>query len=138
MLHCSSEQGERPNHLNKDATMTSNFDQFSNFGKDNIDALIKSGTIVAQGFEDLAKVYSSIASQTVEQTSSALKAFAAAKNPAEFQTVFNSVAKQNLDSFVASSRKVQEISTTILSSSIAPLTGRFQQAASAAGPKAGA
>ena len=103
-----------------------NFDQINAFGKDNIDALVKSSTLAVKGLEDLAKAYAQLANQSVEQTSSAVKALSGAKSPTEFQSVYNDLAKGNFESFVAESRKIQELANTIVTSSFAPLNARVQ------------
>ncbi len=103
-----------------------NFEQIVAFGKDNIEALVKSGTVATKGIEELAKVYSTLANQSVEQTASAVKALSAAKSPTEFQSIYTTLAKSSLESFVVESRKIQELANSIVTSSFAPLNARVQ------------
>jgi phasin family protein len=105
---------------------TQNFDQIAAFGKDNVEALVKSGTLAVKGIEELTKVYSTLANQSIEQTTSAVKALSVAKNPVEFQGIYTSLAKSNLESFVSESRKMQELTSSLVTSSLAPLTARVQ------------
>lgn len=103
-----------------------NFEQIATFGKDNVEAIVKSGTIAAKGFEELTKVYTTMANQSIEQTSAAIKALTSAKTPAEFQSIYNGLAKANFEAFVAESRKVQELTNSIVTGSLAPISARVQ------------
>lgn len=107
-------------------TIPNNFEQLATFGKENAEALVKSGTAAVKGFEALAKLYSTLANQTIEQTSSAVKALSTAKTPAEFQSVYANLAKQSFESFVADSHKVQELAGSVVTESLAPLNARAQ------------
>ena len=105
---------------------TQNFDQIVSFGKDNVEALVKSSTLAVQGLEELAKVYSSLANQSIEQTSGAVKALSTAKTPAEFQSIYTNLAKSNFETFIAETRKIQELANTVVTTSFAPLNARVQ------------
>ncbi len=105
---------------------TQNFDQIVAFGKENVDAFVKSGTLAVKGLEELSKAYTALANQSIEQTSVAVKALTAAKNPGEFQAIYANLAKSNLESFVAEGRKLQELTNNVLTSSMAPLNARVQ------------
>lgn len=103
-----------------------NFDQIVSFGKDNVEALVKSGSLAIKGLEDLTKAYTTLANQSIEQTSVAVKALSSAKTPTEFQTVYSDLAKTGFESFFAESRKIQELANSVVTSSIAPLNARVQ------------
>jgi len=105
---------------------TQNFEQIVSFGKDNVEALIKSSTLAVKGLEELTKAYTVLANQSVEQTSSAVKALTSAKNPTEFQSIYTNLAKSNLEAFVAEGRKLQELANSIVTASIAPINARVQ------------
>jgi phasin family protein len=115
---------------------TQNFEQIVSFGKDNVEALVKSGSVAAKGIEELTKVYSTLANQSIEKTSSAVKALTAAKSPTEFQSIYVNLAKSNFESFVSESRKIQELANTIVTSSFAPLNARVQALSGAFKPAA--
>ncbi|HLN25503.1 MAG TPA: phasin family protein [Patescibacteria group bacterium] len=103
-----------------------NVEQITAFGKDNVEALVKSSTLAVKGLEELAKVYSTLANQSIEQTSAAVKALTTAKNPTEFQSIYTNLAKANFDQFVSESRKIQELTNAIVTNSFAPLNARVQ------------
>ena len=103
-----------------------NFDQVITFGKENVEAFVKSSTLAVKGLEELTKAYTTLANQSIEQTASAVKALTAAKNPTEFQTIYNNLAKNSMEAFVAESKKVQELAQGILTNSFAPINARVQ------------
>jgi phasin family protein len=105
-----------------------NFDQIIAFGKENVEAFVKSSTVAVKGLEELAKAYSSLANQSIEHTSAAVKALAGAKNPAEFQTIYSGLAKTSFETVVAESKKIQELTGSIVTNSFAPLNARIQAA----------
>ena len=105
---------------------TKNIENIVTFGKDNVDAFVQSGTVAVKGFEELAKTYAALANRSIEQTTSAVKALTGVKSPTEFQTVYSSLVKASLEAFVADGRKLQELTTTIVNSSVAPLNERAQ------------
>lgn len=107
-------------------TNIANVEQITAFGKDNVEALVKSTTLAVKGLEELAKAYSSLANSSIEQTSTAIQALSGAKNPTEFTSIYNNVAKTNFEAFVAESRKIQELANGIVTSSFAPLNARIQ------------
>jgi len=103
-----------------------NVDQLVSFGKDNVEALVKSSTLAVKGLEELSKIYSALANQSVEKTSAAVKALASTKTPAEFQSVYNDLAKNSFEQFLSETRKIQELTNSIVTDSVAPLNARVQ------------
>jgi phasin family protein len=110
-------------------TTTPSFDQIISFGKENTDAIVKSSSLAVKGIEELTKAYTSLANQSIEQTVSAVKALTAVKSPTEFQTTYTTIAKNNLEYLVAESRKIQELASTLVSNSVAPINARLQAVA---------
>lgn len=107
-------------------TTTQPFDQIVSFSKENTDALVKSSSLAIKGLEELTKAYTSFANQSIEHTMSAVKALTAVKSPTEFQTVYSGLAKTSLESLVAESRKIQELASSVVTSSVAPINARVQ------------
>jgi len=111
-------------------TYTKNFDQFTAFGKDTVEAYVKSGTIAVNGLKSLADTYQSLATQSVEQAKAAVTALSAVKTPAEMQNLTVSLTKSNIETAVAEGRKLQSQIEGIVTESIAPLKARFDVASS--------
>ena len=112
------------------ANTTQSFDQFVAFGKENVDAFVKSSSLAVKGIEELTKAYTSLANASIEQTVSAVKQLTAVKSPTEFQTVYSNLAKTHLESLVAEGRKIQELASTVVTNSVAPINARIQELAS--------
>ena len=106
------------------------FDQIVAFGKENVDAFVKSSSLAVKGIEELTKAYTSLANQQIEQTVSAVKALSAVKSPTEFQTIYSNLAKSSMETLVAEGRKLQELTSSVVTSSAAPLNARIQAVAS--------
>ena len=104
-------------------------DQFVAFGKENTDAFVKSSSLAVKGIEELTKAYTTLANQSIEQTVSAVKALTAVKSPTEFQTVYGTLAKTNIEYLVAEGRKIQELASSVVTSSVAPINARIQAVA---------
>ena len=110
-------------------TTTQSFDQIVAFGKENTDAFVKSSTLAVKGFEELTKAYTAFANASIEQTVSAVKQLSAVKSPTEFQTVYSSIAKTQLESLVAEGSKIQELASSVVTNSVAPINARIQAVA---------
>lgn len=110
-------------------TTTQSFDQIVSFGKENVDAFVKSSSLAVKGIEELTKAYTALANQQIEQTVAATKALTAIKSPTEFQTVYSTLAKTSLESLVAEGKKLQELTSTVVTNSAAPINARIQAVA---------
>ncbi len=111
------------------ANTTQSLDQFVAFGKENVDAFVKSSSLAVKGIEELTKAYTTLANQQIEQTVSAVKALSAVKSPSEFQAVYSNLAKTSLETLVAEGRKLQELTSSVVTSSAAPINARIQAVA---------
>lgn len=112
------------------ANTTQSFDQIVSFGKENVDAFVKSSSLAVKGIEELTKAYTTLANQQIEQTVSAVKALSSVKSPSEFQTVYSNIAKTSIETLVAEGRKLQELASTVVTNSAAPINARIQAMAS--------
>lgn len=101
------------------------FDKFVALGKDNADALVKSSTIAAKGFEEIAKAAQALAVQSAERVDAAVKALSAVKTPAEFADVQTKLARENIELAIAESRKLAELSTSAFTAALEPLNARI-------------
>jgi phasin family protein len=129
MLHCSKVSA--PLSFSKDRTImtTQPFDQIVAFGKENVDAFVKSSSLAVKGIEELTKAYTTLANQQIEQTVSAVKALSAVKSPTEFQTLYSNLAKTSIETLVAEGRKLQELTSAVVTNSAAPINARVQAVA---------
>ncbi len=101
------------------------FDKFVNLGKDNAEALVKSGNAAYKGFEELSKVAQSLTSKALEQSDAAMKALLSVKSPAELADVQGRLAREAVETAIADSRKVAELMGAIYTSTVEPISSRF-------------
>jgi len=98
------------------------------FGKDNLDALVTSGTIVARGVQDLSKTVVALAQQSLEESVATGKALVGAKTLKEIIDLSSSLAKSNFDKLVAESSKLSLLSSKLAEDALAPINGRVDAA----------
>ncbi|WP_185961297.1 phasin family protein [Telmatospirillum sp. J64-1] len=115
--------------------MIKSYEEIMAFGKGNIEAMVKSSTLAAKGFEEMGKAYQSLAGQSAEKAQAAAKALAACKTPQELIEVQTKLTREGIETAVAESRKFAEMTSTVIASSMEPLNARiaaFQSLASKA------
>lgn len=96
------------------------------FGKENVEAMVKSGALAAKGFEELAKSYAGYGVQSLETAGNAVKELGTCKTPVEFAQAQAKLVRATVEDSVAESRKLAELTTTVVNSAMEPLTARFR------------
>ena len=99
------------------------------FAKDNIEAVVESGKILAGGAQDLGKTYVEEAKSAYETLTSDLKELAAVKSPTELFQLQGKIARRNFDAMVAASSKNTEAMIKLYREAFAPISGRVNVAA---------
>lgn len=105
-----------------------NFDQISDFNRENVEAMIVSSNIVAKGFEVIGKEIAAFAQQAAEANMAAAKKLSSAKNPQEMMDLQTEWAKTAFDGFVAESTKLQDISVKVSNQAVQPINDRINKA----------
>ncbi|MBY0431924.1 MAG: phasin family protein [Rhodospirillales bacterium] len=105
--------------------MLNGYDEMMAFGKDNIEALVKSGAVATKGFEQLSKLMVEYQNQSVQKANAATKALTSCKSPVEFMQVQSQLAKDGIETMVVDTRKVTELMTAIVNSAMEPLAARI-------------
>jgi phasin family protein len=101
------------------------FDKFIALGKDNAEALVKSSTAAAKGFEEIAKHSQSYVTVSVEKADAAVKALFSVKTPAEFADLQSKLARESIESAIAEGRKFAELSQSVVTAALEPLNARI-------------
>lgn len=99
-------------------------DKFVTLGKDNADAMVKSGTAAMKGFEDLAKAGQSLAVRQAEAVESAVRAMFACRSPVELAELQGKLARESIETAIAEGRKFAELATTMYTAAFEPLNAR--------------
>ncbi|MBP2230729.1 phasin family protein [Azospirillum agricola] len=106
------------------AKILKSYDDLSTLTKGNVDAVVKSGTIVAKGAEEAGKQVAAFTQSSLEKSVSTGKALLAVKTIQELVELQNAYAKASFDAFVAETTKLQELSVKIANEALAPLSER--------------
>lgn len=105
-----------------------NFDQVSDFNRENVEAVIVSSNIVAKGFEVVGKEFAAYAQKAADANMAAAKMLSTAKNPQELMDMQTEWAKTAFDGFVAESTKLQDISVKVSNQASQPISERINKA----------
>ncbi|MBO6783073.1 MAG: TIGR01841 family phasin [Alphaproteobacteria bacterium] len=105
-----------------------NFDQLADFNRENVEAMIVSGNVVAKGVEVVGKEVAAYAQDTAEANMATAKKLSAAKNPQELMDLQTEWAKTAFDGFMAETAKLQDISVKVSNQAVAPLNERINKA----------
>ncbi|WP_162906760.1 phasin family protein [Algihabitans albus] len=106
--------------------MFKGYDEFSTLNKGNMDAFVKSGTIVAKGFESLSKEMMGFAQEAMEANMAAAKKVFGAKNLQEMLDLQSGMARTNFDKVMAESAKLAELSAKVANEAVEPLQACMQ------------
>jgi phasin family protein len=99
-------------------------DTFVALGKDNADAMVKSGTAAMKGFEEMAKAGQALAAHQAATLDAAFKALFACKSPIELADLQGKLARESIETAIAEGRKFAELATTTYTAALEPLNGR--------------
>ncbi|SEH26019.1 phasin family protein [Magnetospirillum fulvum] len=101
------------------------FETFVSFGKDNADALSKSGAASVKAIEEIAKAQQAVLARSIDKADAAFKALFAVKSPVELAELQNRLARQSFEDVIVETRKLAEIATAAVSATLEPLNARF-------------
>lgn len=119
MVKAQQEQMEKAS-----AQLMKGYDEMVALTKENVDAVVQSGTIVAKGAEEAGKQVAAYAQASLEKSMATGKALLAVKSLNELVELQNAYMKQSFDTMVAESTKLQELSVKVTSAAFAPLSAR--------------
>ncbi len=105
-----------------------NFDQVSDFNRENVEAMIVSSNIVAKSFEVVGKEIAAYAQKAAEANMAAAKNLGSAKNPQDLIDMQADWAKNAFDGFLAETAKLQDISTKVSNQVAQPINERINKA----------
>jgi len=101
---------------------------FANFGRDNIEAAVKTNAALSAGMEAISQevmVYARSALQTASETARSLLGAKTLEDMVKLQT---DLAKRHFEGMVAGSVKLSELSASLASEALAPWEGRVEAA----------
>lgn len=94
------------------------------FHKDNFDAVVEAGKILAAGVQDMGRTAVEDAKTAAETVTADVKAMAAVKSPTELFQLQGEIARRNLDTLVAKTSKNAEVMMKLANDMFAPISTR--------------
>lgn len=94
--------------------------------QDNFDAFVKSSTTFAKGFEQFSKHLVDLTTKQVEENIELAKKFAALKNVNDVVALQTKVIEEGFETAIEESRKVADLSTSMIKDAAAPIAERVK------------
>ena len=105
------------------------FEDMNDFNKGNVEALVESGKIAANGMQTLGQGYADYARKQFEGMTATMKSFAGIKSPTEFMKLHADFVKGQFDSMVAETSKNTEAMIKLAGDVAKPISNRVAVAA---------
>lgn len=117
-------------------TAAKNYQDFTSFQKEGMDALIEAGEIWARGAEEISRAYLVLAQEAAEANSEAAKALLSAKSLKEVVDLQSKIVRKNFDKSLSESTRLSELSMKVANEAFKPLQKQFVTAFEKAGTPA--
>jgi phasin family protein len=103
-----------------------NYDTVLGYGKDTVEAYMKSATVAGKGVESINSEIYSYSKDAIEESIAAGKAILGSKSLHEAFELQTDYAKTAFESYIGELTRVSELVTSAAKDSFAPLQGRVQ------------
>jgi phasin family protein len=100
------------------------YEELVQLGKDNVEAFLKSSSIVVKGVQDMTASLAGMARESIEDSVAASKALIGAKSVKEMMDLSSSLAKSNIDKMVSEGTKLSQLSSRLTQSALDPINKR--------------
>lgn len=110
------------------AQVLKGYDEVASFSKQNVEALVEAGSIVAKGVEEIGKEVVAYSQASFDKSVAAGTALLSAKSLREVVDLQNDYAKSSFDAFVAEANRLSELSVKVANEAFAPLSARMNVA----------
>jgi|GEM_PF-1104914 len=119
-----------PKHIleNTAMTMFQRYEDLNGFGKENVDAIVKSTTLLTKGLEELTQVLFKMSQESLETTMAAAKSAMACTTLRQIIDFQNDLAKTSFDKLLAEGTKVSEMSLKVANDALEPIQARVNVA----------
>ncbi len=103
---------------------TKAIEELVEFSKGNLEAMVASSRVAANGAQEIAKYSAEYGRKSIEDANATAKKFAAVKSPTEFFQLQSEVAKTSLDALVGEASKFTENYLKLLGEVMQPVQNR--------------
>ena len=100
-------------------------EEFMSFGQANIDAMVKSSQILANGVQEITKQFATVAQASMEEAMANLRALGSVKTVKEAIELQTSLARTTVEKSLAQTGQIAEQSLKLAEQAIAPISGRL-------------
>jgi len=105
--------------------MTSNFDEFQKFGKEQLEAVSSVAASLAKGFQTIAAETTDYSKKSIESNSAYMEKLLGAKSLDNAIQIQSEYAKSTYEGFVAQATKISEIYTNLAKEAFKPVESAF-------------
>lgn len=109
--------------------MSKGFEDVTQFGQENVEAMVASSKIVAKAAEDMNAEMMAYSKKAYEDAMAASKELTSAKSVTEFFEKNTTFAKTSFEGFVAQATRMNEMYSVAAKEAFAPFNARFTAAA---------
>ncbi|MCB2067008.1 MAG: phasin family protein [Erythrobacter sp.] len=99
------------------------------FAKGNVEAIVESGKLFAEGVQGMGKTMADDAKSAYETATADLKEMAAVKSPTDLFALQGKILRRNFDAMVAATSKSTDATLKLANDVFAPISGRVNLAA---------
>jgi len=99
-------------------------EEFMSFGQGNVEAVLKSGQIWAEGVQEFGKTFAATAQAQLEHSMNTWKALAGVKSLKEVMDLQTNLARGAVEAAVAETGKLTDASMKLAEQALAPITAR--------------
>jgi len=99
------------------------------FAKGNVEAVVESGKVFAEGVQTLGQTYADEAKSAYETATADLQEMASIKSPTELFQLQGKILRRNFDALVATASKNTDAAMKLANDAAAPISGRVNVAA---------
>ena len=103
-------------------------EEFVTFGQGNLEAVVKSGQILAAGMQDLSKQFAATAQASFEESMATFKALTTVKSLKEAIDLQTGLTRTAIEKTLAESGKLTDASVKLTEQVMAPITARVTMA----------
>ena len=95
-------------------------------GQANVEAIVKANTLLAKGFEDLGRQIATYTQASFEKALANGQSLLTAKSPQDAFALQSAFAQQSVESFIAESTRLSQLSTKLVQEAFAPIAARVE------------
>lgn len=104
------------------------YEELASFGKENVEAMVRSGAVLAEAAQEFNKAWFGLARSAVDRNIAAGEALVGCKTPGEAFEVQSGLAKSQAETAVAEGRRLSELSLKVADDAAEPIAERINAA----------